>query len=148
MADPLSVIAGVTGVSIACAQLANATITICDKARYAPTELREIGSNMSLLSSILDSLAEVLNRGQDMCKPRLLNDTNTIIQRLRVLRKEVKTMIKSKPGLKGRLNWALFDHGKTMEILQRIEAMKTALMLVLATIQLAMAQEEPKDHAK
>jgi hypothetical protein len=148
MADPLSVIAGVAGVSIACAQLANATFTICDKTRHAPKDLRDIGSNMSLLSSILDSLAGVLEKGQDMCKPRLLSDTNTIIARLRVVRREVKTMIKSKPGLRGRLNWALLDHGKTMEILQRIEGMKTALMLVLATIQLAIAQEGREDHAK
>jgi hypothetical protein len=49
MADPLSVIAGITGVSIACAQLASVVYIAYDRTRYTPASTRETASSMSLL---------------------------------------------------------------------------------------------------
>lgn len=141
MADPLSVIAGITGVSIACAQLASVVYTACDRTRYAPASTREIASSMSLLSSILDSQAEVLAKGQGLYKAQVLENTNTILKRIKGIQREVRRMVKQKSGVRARLNWAFFDYSKVRELSERIEALKSALNLVLSTLQLAIAQE-------
>jgi hypothetical protein len=146
MADPLSVIAGLTGVSVACAQIAHSVHTLCDRFRHAPHDIRDIGRNMSFLSGILDSLGEILQRGKGSYKPRLLNDTNAIAKRLNRVIKEVDKLINRKPSFRGRMTWALFDHVKTAELLRKIEALKSTLTIVLAVIHLAMAQGTHNDQ--
>jgi hypothetical protein len=140
MADPLSVVAGVTGVSVACAQIAHSVHTLCDKFRNAPRDVREIGRNMLDLSGILDSLGEILQRGKGSYKPRLLRDTNAITKRLNRVIKQVDKLINRRPSFRGRMTWALFDHTKTEELLRKIEALKSTLTMVLAVVQLALAQ--------
>jgi hypothetical protein len=44
---------------------------------------------MSLLSSILDSLAEVLAKGQGLYKAQVLENTNTILKRIKGIQREV-----------------------------------------------------------
>jgi|TARA_R110002003_G_scaffold140_15_gene12839 hypothetical protein len=96
---------------------------------------------MSLLSSILDSQAEVLAKGQGLYKAQVLENTNTILKRIKGIQREVRRMVKQKSGVRARLNWAFFDYSKVRELSERIEALKSALNLVLSTLQLAIAQE-------
>lgn len=147
MADPFSIVAGVSGVAIACAQVANSVYTLCDRAASAPHCIREIASNMLLLSSILDTLAEVLDKEKGVYKPQVLGNTQSILKRIKRVQKEVRKILKQNRGLRARIKWAL-NWAKVMELLQRIEALKSGLTLVLLTIQLAITQKQPQDSAK
>jgi hypothetical protein len=146
MADPISVIASLVGVSTACAQIADSVLKFCERLRHASRDIRNIGSNMLLLSTVLDSVRRTLQRGGDLYTPLLLKQTKSIDKRLRRVIKDVEQVINPKPSLLGHTNWAMFGHAKTGELSRKIEALKSALTLVLLTIQLAVAQDVQEDR--
>lgn len=147
MADPLSIIAGISGIAVASAQLANSLHTLCDRAMHAPSAIRDLSSNMSLLSGILDAVADVLDKGKGVCKPQVLSNTSSILKRMKRVQKEVRKIIKQNRGLRARISWAL-NFAKVAELLQRIEALKSALTLLLLTVQLAVSQKGTENAAK
>lgn len=147
MADPLSVIASIAGIAAASAQLANAVYSISDKLMHAPLEIRNIASNMSLLSSILENLAQVLEQGKDVYKAHLLLEADSILQRMRDVQKDVAKMVKRQKGVRARFKWVL-SYKKVGELGTRIEALKSALGLVLWTVQLAMWKKDPEGEQK
>jgi hypothetical protein len=141
MADPLSIIAGIVGIAAGAAQLANAVYSLSDKLMHAPLEIRNIASNMSLLSSILENLAQVLDQGKGVYKAHLLLEAESILQRMKDVQRDVAKMVKRQKGLRARVKW-VFSNSKVTELGTRIEGLKSALGLVLWTVQLAMWKKE------
>ncbi|CAI6342028.1 unnamed protein product [Periconia digitata] len=147
MADPISLIAGIVGIAAATAQLSNAVYTLSDKIMHAPLEIRNIASNMLLLSSILENLAQVLEEGKDVYKEHLLLEAESILERMKEVQKDVGKMLKRQKGVRARVKWVL-SYKKVGELGARIEALKSALGLVLSTVQLAMWKRDPKKEEK
>lgn len=148
MADPLSIIASIAGVATAGVHLANAVYRLSDKLVHAPQSMRDIASNMSLLSTILENLAEVLQQGRGVYKARVLHETEALLDRFKGVQKEVGKIVRKQRGFRRRLGWAL-QYGKAEELLEKIEALKSALNLVLWTVHLAMSQKTTRpSHEK
>ncbi|KAJ8110392.1 hypothetical protein OPT61_g6761 [Boeremia exigua] len=121
MADPLSIIAGIVGVAVASAQLANKVHDFTDKVKNAPSQMHDIASEMSHLSGIIKLLATVLEEGSGAYKPQ---NSGTF-------------------GIRTRVKWVL-SSGKVAELLDRIEALKSSLSILLNTTQLAVACGAPR----
>jgi hypothetical protein len=146
MADPLSVIAGIAGIAVAGVQLSNALYQISDKLMHAPRAIRDVASNMSLLSSILENLADVLKQGQGVYKRRVITETESILERFKRVQKEVSKIVKRQGGMRARMGW-VFNSSKVGELLDQIEALKSAMNLVLWTVHLAIVQKDASTTA-
>lgn len=144
MADPLSIIAGIAGIAAVSAQLANSMYIMSDKLLQAPALIQDLVSNMSLFSGILENLADILDRGKGIYQPRVLQAADDITQRMKAIHVEVKKIAKRQRGFRARMGW-VFNSSKVAELLDRMEALKSAMNLVLWTIQLAMSQKSPVD---
>ncbi|KAF1838994.1 hypothetical protein BDW02DRAFT_644118 [Decorospora gaudefroyi] len=140
--DPLSIITGIAGIAAASAQLGVSVHAFSDKFKNAPVQMREIASNMTLLSSILQTLSTILEQGKGVYKPQVLTDTGSIMQRMKKIQDEVRKIVSSR-GLRARVKWAL-SCGAVTELLDKIEALKSSLNLVINMIQLGIAFEEPR----
>ena len=143
MADPLSIIASIAGVGVASAQLANKVYDFTDKYRNAPAQMQDVASEMSHLSSIFSLLATVLSHGQGLYKPQVLQDAASIIGRVNKIQDEIKKLMKRNSGVRARIKWVM-SFGKVSELLDRIEALKSSLSILLDTTQLALTTREPR----
>jgi hypothetical protein len=143
MADPLSAIASIVGIAAAAASLANTVYKFSDNISNARIQMYDVASEMIQLSNILNTLDAVLRQGQGTYKPQILADTKSILERVEKIQQEIRKIVKRNSGFRARVKWAL-SSGKVAERLDRIEAMKSSLGIVLATVQLAMACKEPQ----
>jgi hypothetical protein len=94
MADPLTIITTIVGIAAASAQLGASVHAFSDKFKNAPVQMREIATNMTLLSSILRNLGNILKQDKSVHKPQLLIDTDSIIERLKKVQEEVKKILR------------------------------------------------------
>ena len=147
MGDPLSVISGVVGIATAGVQLANVIYNMSARFSGAHREMFSIADNLSLLSGILEELAEVLNQGQSVIKPQVLAKAEAINLRFHDVQEKVEKLIKACRGRRGRLMWYL-NFEKAQELLGELEALKSGLNLVLWTVQLAVNGTGPRKDEK
>lgn len=140
MTDPVSVILGVLGAAAASAQLAKVVHDFSDKVKNAPNQMRDIAWNMSLLSNIFKSLAEILEYGEGLYKPQVLIDTQSIMDRMKKIQRRIRKLVANHSGLRARVRW-LLNSGIVAELLGKIEALKSSLNLIINTMQLAVACE-------
>lgn len=134
---------------MASAQLANKVHDFTDKVKNAPTQMHDIASEMSHLSSIFNLLATVLEEGSGAYKPQVLTDAESILRRVKKIQEEIRRLMKKNSGTYGirtRLKWVL-SSGKVAELLDRIEALKSSLSILLDTTQLAVACREPRSSS-
>jgi len=149
MTDPLSIVAGIVGVAVASAQLANKVHDFADKYKNAPTQIHDIASEMSHLSSVFKLLANVLKEGfkdgsgKHKYKPRVLKDTQAILDRVRDIQDEIQDLMKRDRRVRARMKWAM-SFNKVTKLLDRIEALKSSLGILLNTTQLAVAFSAPR----
>lgn len=149
MADPFSIIAGIVGVAAASAHLANKVHDFTDKVKNAPTQMHDVAFEMSQLSSIFKLLATTLEDGRGAYDPQVLTDADSICHRVRGLQDEIDKLMRKNRGDRGRIGipsrikWVL-SYGRVAELLDRIEAAKSSLSLLLDTTQLAVASREPR----
>lgn len=141
MADPLSIIGSIVGIAVASAQLANKVHDFADKYRNAPAQMHDVAAEMSQLSSIFDLLANVLKEGSGTYKPQVLSDANDMLNRVQKIQEEIMKLMKSNSGIRARMKWVL-SAGKVGELLDRIEALKSSLSILLDTTQLAIAHRD------
>ena len=118
MADPLSIIAGVAGVTTAVVDLASNIHRICDKYKSAPQEMRKLARGMTHLSTILEDVGDVLDdsKRNGVYKPRVLTDTKSILDRFQNVIEEVTKIVERNESFRGRLRW-VFDSSKVRELL-------------------------------
>jgi hypothetical protein len=146
MADPLTIITGIVGIAAASAQLRASVHAFSDKFKNAPVQMHDFATNMTLLSSILRNLGNILKQGKGVYKPQILTDTQSVIERLKKVQEEVQKIL-SKSDFRARVKGAL-SSGAVTELLERIEALKSSLTLIINTIQLAMAFRSRKSLLK
>ncbi|KAF5851595.1 hypothetical protein GGP41_004396 [Bipolaris sorokiniana] len=147
MADPLSIIASVLAIIATAVKVATTVYSIADKMIAAPRELREVGANMNILATILESLAEVLDKGKGLYKEALINTIQSILKRFEAVQKDVMEILgKKQQGVRRRVAWYL-KAPKLADSLIRIEGLKSATQLVLSMMNLAIVQTD-KDKGK
>jgi hypothetical protein len=146
MADPLSMVAGIVGISAAGVQLANTVYRMCDKFAHAPHEMRLIAAGMIHLSTILEDLNGVLEDGQrkSVYKPRLLTDTQGVLQRFKKVQTDVEKLIKKHEGFRGRVGW-VFNSSKVTGMLVEVECLKSGMNLILWTVHFAIEKKSPEN---
>jgi translation initiation factor 2B subunit (eIF-2B alpha/beta/delta family) len=131
MADPLSAIASIVGIDAAAASLANTVYKFSDDISNARIQMHDVASEMIQLSNILNTLYAVLRQGQGTYKPQILADSKSILDRVEKIQQEIHKIVKRNSGFRARVKGAL-SSGKVAELLDRIEAMKSSLGIVLA----------------
>lgn len=142
MADPLSIIASVLAIIATAVKVATTVYSIADKMIAAPRELREVGANMNILATILESLAEVLDKGKGLYKEALINTIQSILKRFEAVQKDVMEILgKKQQGVRRRVAWYL-KAPKLADSLIRIEGLKSATQLVLSMMNLAIVQTD------
>ncbi|KAJ9646362.1 hypothetical protein H2199_002411 [Coniosporium tulheliwenetii] len=140
MADPVSIVASAAGIAAAGVQLSLSLYQITETVIHAPKEIGEIATEISLLATILERLGTVLEEGEDVYKPRLVSDTKSILSKFDSVQKEVQKLVSKSRKLK-RL-WWMFQSGKVKGLMSKIEALKSAMNLVLWTLQMATEQKK------
>ncbi|CAJ2503471.1 Uu.00g108650.m01.CDS01 [Anthostomella pinea] len=76
--DPLSIIAGIAGISQAGASLSRVLYDMISAARNAPKEMTDMARGISELSTILDELRRILRNGKDVYRRKLLRRVGNI----------------------------------------------------------------------
>lgn len=143
MADPLSILGGLVGVVATGAQLSLSLYEISNRIVHAPKEVAELASEMSLLSSTLGNLGEVLREGKGLYKHRMISNTKNMLSRIKDVHRDIRKMTKDAKGLR-RLGW-VFRSVKAKALLAKIDSLKLTLSLTLATMQLALRQKKILD---
>jgi len=96
-----------------------------------------IASELSLFSGSLQSLADIINHYEKLCKPRFFDNTRTIIQGYKDVEKDLQKIIDTDlPEKLLKLRWIMLKP-KAKNLLKRMESIKAALVLELQILQLA-----------
>ncbi|KAI1373083.1 hypothetical protein F4677DRAFT_430194 [Hypoxylon crocopeplum] len=134
--DPLSIIAGVAGISQAGASLSRAIYGMVSAVRNAPKEIYDIARGISDLSMVLRELRHVLRQGKQIIKRRLLRKVKSAVRRIAHIHQEIDDLLQLASGF-DRLKW-VFRRTKASQLLYSIEAHKTGINMVLQTMCLAL----------
>jgi hypothetical protein len=135
MAEIIGIIGSSIAIANAAATLSRVLFDITETLKNARSEIADIAQTLSLLSGTLHFLADVLNTQQHLCKPTLFQNTRDIIGQYKQVDVELRKLIEN-PNQLARLTWHI-KKAKVKSLLQRLEAIKTSLTLVLNVIQLA-----------
>lgn len=141
MADPLSIIASAITIAGTAANLSLALFKVAETFKNAPDEISEIANNISTLSNSLNGLVDVLQHCHQLCKPKLFEEIESIIQRYRKVEARLLDLTKPRKEKLQRLRW-FFDAPKAKILLKKVESFKSALVLIIAVI--SLAKEEVK----
>lgn len=108
MADSLSVIAGITGITVTGGQLADAIYRICEKFYHGPQEMRRVATGIVHLFTILEDVAKVLEYGKNESayQPRVLKDTESILERFESVQADVRKIVEGAYGFRGKVRWS------------------------------------------
>ncbi|KAF6806252.1 hypothetical protein CSOJ01_08976 [Colletotrichum sojae] len=134
--DPLSLIAGIAGISQAGASLSKALYYLVSSTRGAPREVSDIARGIADLSVILRELRRVLRNGGSLFRPRLVRHIHSATRRIDSIHDELGRLIDVGSGV-ARLKWA-FRRSTTTQLLYQIEAHKNAINMILHTMALAV----------
>ena len=137
--DPLSIIAGVTGIAAAGAQLANALFDMISTYRNAPIEITSIARGIQDLSVVLDRLIDVLEDGQKLHTQLLRQSVASAVGQIDDVHVEVWDFIDRGESGFGRIKWAIRKN-KIKDLMSKIEAHKSTIQLVCTTLLLAVQQ--------
>lgn len=143
MADPLSVMASIAGVSMAGIAISKGLYDITHHIKHAPKQVAEMARELSLLSSALRTVKTAMGDNARYCKPRLLHDLKHMLARLRRIQKEVKDITRDS----GRSIYHLklvFKSTRTKKLLAKINGYKDTLNIILTALQMAALETQVK----
>ncbi|KAH7402410.1 hypothetical protein BKA66DRAFT_564328 [Pyrenochaeta sp. MPI-SDFR-AT-0127] len=135
MAEAIGIIASALTIGASAAQLSLALFSVAQTLKNAPDEIADIAEEIHLLSHSFQSLADILDAHQNLCKPALFRNTKAILWRYNQVETELKKLIAT-PTKLARLRWGI-KKPKAKGLLKKIEGIKTALVLQLNIIHLA-----------
>jgi hypothetical protein len=138
MAEVVGIIGSTIAIANSAATLSRALFNIVESIKNARREVANIAQQLSFLSSSLHTLADVISSQQDLCKPALYINTNSILSQYSLVDSELRKLVET-PRKLARLNWCI-KKNKVKSLLREIEAIKTLLILELNIFQ--MAKEE------
>ncbi|KAF2733132.1 hypothetical protein EJ04DRAFT_469014 [Polyplosphaeria fusca] len=135
MADPLSIVASAITVAATAASISKALFTIAETLKNAPREIADIAEDISIQSQSLVTLAELIEAHKTLCKPDFFHQVNNILRRFKLVEEELKKLTCNEKRLKA-LRW-FFRKPKAKALLNKIEAIKSSLILELNIIRIA-----------
>lgn len=105
--------------------------------KNAPKEMAIIARELSLFSGSLQTLADVINHFETLCKPKFFASTKTIIHGYMQVEADLRKLIDKDTSEKRlKFRWCM-QKPKAKNLLKRIEGIKSALTLELLILQLA-----------
>jgi hypothetical protein len=138
MAEIVALVGSALTVGEAAAQLSLALFKVARAVKNAPNEISEIAEEISGLSASLMVLADILDRHHMLCRQKLLDHANSILQRFGCIRNDLDKLTRGRGKLK-RLRW-FFDGPKAKGLLKKVDGIKASLNLLLNIIHLAREQ--------
>lgn len=96
MADPLSVIASIAGVVTAGVTISTGLYEIANNLITAPDEVAQMAKELSILASILRNLRTTMTASVDLCKPRLIEDMEELLAKIRAIYNDVKELTRNR----------------------------------------------------
>ncbi|KAF2279537.1 uncharacterized protein EI97DRAFT_370831 [Westerdykella ornata] len=142
MAEPVSIIASAITVGVTAAQLSFTLFNVAQTFKNARAEISEIAHELSGLSQTLETLGDLLQAYQPVCKPALFRQVLSILTRFKEVEEKLKKKLYNPRPLR-RLRW-FFNAPVAKTLLKKVESIKTSLTLVIGLVQLA--SEEIKRH--
>ena len=142
MADPLSIAGSIAGIVTGGAQLSICLYNIASRLKSAPQEVADLAGEISFLSQTLSTIGDVLKQGKSLYTPCMLWELELRISRIEEIHREVRGLTKSGRGLH-RFLW-IIRTGRVKALMARVESHKSAMSLVLSTMQLALFQRSSK----
>jgi hypothetical protein len=134
MADPVSLLGTIAGVASLAASVSVTLYDVIGVVKNAPKDMSEIAGDLSLLSSILENVREIVQH-PGIYKGKLAHDLIRILSKVEELAREIKRKLKNRRGIK-QVVW-LFRSRTVKELRGKIKAQKSTLNTVLSTLQLA-----------
>lgn len=134
--DPLSIIAGIAGISQAGTSLSRAIYDVISSARGAPKEMHDIARGVSDLSIVLQELRRVLKEGREIYSRRLLRRVRSAGGRIGKIHTQIERLLDTGRGGIARLKWP-FRKPKVTQLLYQIESCKSGINIILHIIVLA-----------
>ncbi|PVI03377.1 hypothetical protein DM02DRAFT_697884 [Periconia macrospinosa] len=140
MAEPVSIIASAITIAGTAAHLSLALFKVAQTFKHAPEEISEIALEISSLSNSLNMLADALQAYHQICRPKMLQEVDTILERFKKIEKQLLNLTSDR-GSKtlNRLKW-FFDGPKAKSLLKKVESVKTALTLILSIMRVTKEQ--------
>lgn len=127
--DPVSILGTVTGVASAAAELSISLYGLASQIKHAPQEMIAIAEEMQSFSGILTTLQNHLSDHEYLFKPKVFEDTRSIVLRLKVEQEGIERLTGSKKTA-SRLRW-VYKKSEIAGRLYRIQALKSSLNVVL-----------------
>jgi hypothetical protein len=141
MADPISLMASIAGVSTAGIAISKGLYDITQHIKRAPKQVAEMAKELSLLSSALRTVKAAMGENAKYCKPRLLHDLRHMLARIRRIQKEVKELTRDSGSSMYRLK-LVFKSTRTKKLLAQIEGYKGTLNIILTALQTAALESQ------
>lgn len=153
MADPLSVVASIVGIAGAGIQLSTTLYTYAETAFYADKSLQDIARDVSLTSSVLGQLGELLKQDKQakLCSENALRTADEAVTGCKAVFAEIDTALQKSLKKSGdgkgavsklqRLKWPLVE--PKMKLLQgNLDRLKSTLLLMLNVLAYAKKLKE------
>lgn len=135
--DPLSLLSGIAGVSMAGVSLSKAIYDLISSVRSTPKEISDIARGISDLSIILSELRRVLKDGKDLYRRRLLRRVSSATRRIERVHEDIRDLIYGVGEGLSRLKWT-FRRSKVNQLLYQIESHKNGINMILHIMTLAI----------
>ena len=143
--DGVSAAASVAGIAAAGIQLSKALHDVVITIKAGREEIRDIATNVSLLSSVLTELQDVLDREKIHFRPLLDDNARTIVSRCEIIFKDIEKHTVGRHGkTTPRLVW-YFRRERAKPLRASLESLKSTLSILLHVIQLAKTTKEAVD---
>lgn len=135
MAEAGGIVQSVLDSAASAAELSLALFNVAQTLDNAPNEVPEIAEGLSMFAEGLQTLADVINDNQSLCKDALFQSTRVILGRYGQVEAELKLLIETPEGLDN-LRWYI-KKPQVKSLLKKVEAIKTVLVLESNIIRLA-----------
>ena len=140
MSDPLSILAGIAGVSAVGVQLSISLYEISNRLITAPKEVADIASELACLASIFDQLKTTLEANRKLVRDQLIVTASETLSRFDALQKDVTDIVANVRKCDRpfeRLKW-LFKESRIASLMAKVNAVKASLNLLVSIIQIAV----------
>jgi hypothetical protein len=124
MSDPLSILAGIAGVSAVGVQLSVSLYEICNRLITAPKEIADVASELAGLASIFEQLRTTLNENRKLFKEQLIVTASETLFRFEALQKDVMDIIANISKCERpfeRFKW-LFKESRVASLMAKVNA--------------------------
>lgn len=138
MADPISIAASVAGVVSAGVKIAAGLYTIVDTVKNAPKELHYMAQQIEHLSELFSCTFQLIEERETLYQERLTLMIRDVRWQFKIIQDVVETCL---TGGKTRARFRFLFKAKLVgDLLRKLEALKSTMMLTLQITQLAASE--------